>query len=461
MKVAISQRLGRAPGPPGHFLLGNIPDNLRLGQIRFFDENWRRYGDLVRFRLGPYVCHIVVHPDHVRQVLAQNRQNYVKGLGYAKTKDLLGEGLLTNEGAVWQRQRRVMQPAFTVHGVEPFATRIVEATHELLNRWDEILDTGDGTAQTVDVHREMLNLAMRIIGTTMFGVDEGTTIGALVDAYESACAVLNQRLATFLELPHFIPTPLHRRFARAVRTLDRLVSEIVTARRKQPDGHADLLATLLSARDPETGAGMDPRQIRDELVTLFFAGHETSALALCWAWHLLGQHPEVEARLHAELAAVLDDRPPTVADLPHLPYTRMVLEETVRLYPPVWTFPRQAIAADMLSGYPIAAGSLIFPTQYLTHRHPDFWEDPERFDPERFAPERSAGRHPYAYYPFGGGPRTCVGIHFAQLETRLVLATIAQRFRLRPVPGHVVAPTSLITLHPAGGLPMTLSGNRD
>jgi cytochrome P450 len=253
-----------------------------------------------------------------------------------------------------------------------------------------------------------------------------------------------------------VPTPANRRFNRAIQTLDQIIATIIAERRQQPAGQPDLLDHLLSARDETTGAGMSERQIRDEVITVFFAGHETSAQTLTWLWYLLAQHPEVEQQLHTELARVLGGRTPTVADLPQLGYTQLVVREALRLYPAVWTFPRQAITGDTIAGYHIPAGSLMFPAPYLTHRHPAFWDSPEVFDPERFKPERSQDRHDYAYYPFGGGKRSCIGSHFAMQQIQLVVATVAQHYRLRLVPGQVIEPRSAITLHPAHGLRMQL-----
>jgi cytochrome P450 len=279
-------------------------------------------------------------------------------------------------------------------------------------------------------------------------------------AYAEACAFINRRLAAIVDLPLWVPTPSNQRFNRAIRTLDQIIAGIIGERRQHPQATRDLLDRLLAARDEATGAAMSERQIRDEVVTVFFAGHETSAQTLSWLWYLLAQNPEVEQQLHEELALVLGGRAPRVADLPRLAYTRLVVMETMRLYPAVWTFPRQAIADDTIAGYHIPAGSLMFPAPYMTHRHPTFWEEPAVFDPERFAPARLARQHDYAYYPFGGGKRTCIGSHFAMQQIQLVVATVAQRYRLRLIPDQVIEPRSAITLHPAHGLRMTLLSRR-
>jgi len=243
---------------------------------------------------------------------------------------------------------------------------------------------------------------------------------------------------------------------RTIHTLDQLVYRMIAERRSRETERDDLLSMLLSAQDEETGQGMNDRQVRDEVMTLLLAGHETTANTLTWTWYLLSQSPEVERRLHAELNEVLDGRVPTVADLPELKYTRMVIEEALRLYPPTPLLSRKAIAGDEVQGYPIAANSMIMISPYAVHRHPALWEEPERFDPERFTPERAAARSAYAYFPFGGGPRICIGNNFAMMEAQLILSTVAQRYQLRLIPGHPVEPQMVVTLRPRYGLPMTL-----
>lgn len=441
-----------APGPQGNLLLGSYFDLQRKGQIQFALDSWREFGDLVRYRLGPIIIHSVVAPDQVRHILTAGRENYCKGPGYDKTRILLGQGLLTSEGELWLRQRRLMQPPFTAKAVAHFGADMIHATQAMLEGWEQHAARGT----VVDVHREMMHLAMVIIVKTVLSVDIGDEGREMAEAYEQAGHVINDRLASVIDLPLVIPTRANRRFNRALRTLHRFVDRLVDERTRALERPNDLLTRLLEARDQEDGGGMSSEQIRDELITLLFAGHETSAQSLTWALYALSQHPEVEERLHAELDTVLNGRPPAVEDLSRLSYNRMVVEETLRLYPPVWTFPRAAVNDDDLGNYRIPSGSLIFPCAYLTHRHPEFWDAPEVFDPERFSTERSKARAGYTYFPFGGGPRQCIGIHFALQEAQLLLAAIAQRFRLRLAPGHVVRPKSSITMHPAGGLPMVL-----
>jgi cytochrome P450 len=441
-----------APGPRALPVLGNTWGILRQGQVAFQVNNWRRYGDLFRYQVGPYLAHTIVRPDDVYHVLAQRRENYEKGPGYAKTRELLGYGLLTSEGELWQQQRRRIQPPFTHRNVLPFAQVMVGATDQMLERWERAAQ--QGTA--IDIHDEMTRLTLNIIGRTMFSFAVGESGSAMVAAYSTASTYVNLRLAAFFDLPLAVPTPANRRFKRAVRTLDQLVYQIIAERRRQPNPPDDLLTRLIYAQDEQSDSGMGDHQLRDEIMTIFFAGHETTAEALTWAWWLLAQHPEALARLENELEHVLAGQPPTAADLPRLVYTQMVWQETLRLYPPVWIFPRAAREEDEIGGYRIPAGSLIFPCQFLTHRHPEFWTDPERFDPERFAPGQEEGQASYAYYPFGGGPRRCIGTHFAALEGPLILAAVAQRFRMRLASAAPVGPKSAITLHPDRPIPMQL-----
>jgi cytochrome P450 len=444
-----------APQPPGLPLLGNFVALQRKGQLQYNFDNWRQYGDIVRLQLGPYIAHTVAHPDYIRHVLIDKRQNYSRGRGYEPLKLLTGLGLLTNEGESWQRQRRLIQPAFTPRAVPQYAGAIAESVDAMLARWAH----SGARGAVLDANVEMLSLAFNIIGRTMFSLDLDAEARELVEAFTTAVPLVGARITAAVDIPLRVPTPANRRLVRAVRTLDRRIYGIMAERGKGGPRHDDLLDKLLAARDADNGAGMSPRQVRDEVMTVFFAGHETIAQTLTWAWYLLAQHLAAEEALHAELAP-LHGRPPTVADLPKLAYTRMVIEETMRLYPAVWAIPRGTIGDDEIGGYHIPAGSMMFPAPYLAHRHPDFWDNPERFDPTRFTPERVAARPAGAYLPFGAGPRGCIGHNYAMQEALLVLATVAQRYRLRLAPGHPVVPHSAITLSPKYGVRMTLAARQ-
>jgi len=397
---------------------------------------------------------VLYHPDHVKRVLQENHRNYDKNFPNMKAaRELFGNGLFTSDGESWLRQRRLMQPSFHHKRLTGFGRLMSEATATMLERWQR---TAPGDTP-LDISVEMTRLTLRIAGLSLFSLDLSneadmlgrtfTTLGPLISKYAN------------LPLPPlWVPTPRNRRLLTGLNTLNTVVYAIIEERRKQPvaTNTGDLLGMLLSAQDEETSEGMSDQQLRDEVLTLLLAGHETTAAALTWTWYLLSQHPEVECRLHTELDTVLGGRLPAVEQLDALPYTRMVIQEALRLYPPAFGFTRFAVTEDEIGGYPIPAKSVMFLSANCTHRHPVFWEEPEVFDPERFTPERSADRPRFAYFPFGGGPRQCIGNAFALMEAQLVLATVAQRYTLRLIPRHPVEPQVRLTMWPRYGLPMTL-----
>jgi cytochrome P450 len=344
-----------------------------------------------------------------------------------------------------------MQPAFHRKRIATYSTIMTDATVALLERWQSNVQRDS----SLDIAKEMMNLTLGIVGQTLFSIDlseETNTIGPAV-------TTLLNLLGHYVYAPFppiNIPTSRNRRLLEINRSLEQVIYHIIAERRQQDVDTGDLLSMLLSARDEETGEGMNDQQIRDELMTMLIAGHETTANTLAWTWCLLSQHPEVEQRLYSEIDQVLGGNIPTLERLLDLKYTNMILEETLRLYPPAGIYGRKTIADDELRGYHIPAKSMIVISPYATQHHPDYWPDPERFDPERFTPEHSAGRSHYAYFPFSSGPRMCIGSSFAMMEAQLILATIAQRYRLRLVPGHPVEPQLLVTLRPKYGLQMTI-----
>jgi cytochrome P450 len=368
-------------------------------------------------------------------------------------KPVLGDSLLTTDGPVWLRQRRLMQPAFHKRRIDAFATVMVDQTARLCERWTAHAASDD----VLDVAAEMNRLTLDIVTEALFGTqvgDQAAVVGESVRRLsESFVADIGSPLG-FLSI--FLGRPLGRA-RRPAAALHAVVQEIIERRLAAPDDDRDdLLALLLAARDEDTGERMDPTLLRNQVLTLFVAGHETTSNALAWTWYLLSTHPLVAERLRAELSQALGGRAPTIDDLPRLRYARMVIEESMRLYPPAWATSRNPTEDDEIGGIRIAKGTLVFLSPYLTHRHPDFWENPERFDPERFQPERVKERHRFAYFPFGGGPHLCIGETFAMTEATLVLATLAQRFRLDLAPGAHVEPAPLVTLRPRDGLPMRL-----
>jgi cytochrome P450 len=446
-------RARRPPTPPGTLILGHA-SGLERDPLGFIMECQRTCGDVALFRFLAWPATLLAHPDHVKHVLQDRHMSYDKdSFDWKLLRPLIGDGLLTSQGTLWLRQRRLMQPAFHRERVAGFCTLMVDQTQAMLARWERSAERGE----VLDVVAEMTRLTADIVTRALFGV----AIDARTEEVAAAVAFLNRTVFERGYTPAGIwsvitgrPT---RRARAALATLDSVVNQIIAARRRSSGEHDDLLAMLLAARDEESGEGMSDRQLRDEVLTLYAAGHETTANALAWTWYLLSAHPGVVDRLRAELSEVLAGRAPTGADLPKLVYTRMVVDESLRLYPPAWATLRNAMENDEIGGFAIPKGKPVVLSPYLTHRHPQFWDDPERFDPERFRPERAAARPRFAYFPFGGGPHLCIGNTFATTEATLAVATVAQRYELRLVPGTKVEPEPGVTLRVRGGLPMTIS----
>jgi cytochrome P450 len=425
---------------------------MRADPLGFLSTARREHGDVVELRILVWRAVLVSHSDGVRHVLQERHTAYSKdNVDYRMLKPVLGEGLVTSDGDFWRRQRRLIQPAFHRERIAALGTLMTERTALMLERWAPLAAEG----AVVDVAAEMSRLALDIVARALFRVDVASTM----DRIGEAVTILNRHTTDRFDSPiglllAGIP-PILPRARRALRALNEVVYGIIAEhRRGERDG--DLLSSLLELRDEETGQGMSDRQLRDEVMTLLLAGHETTANALAWTWHLLARHPQATECLHAELAAVLGDRLPSVADLPRLPWTRMVLEEAMRLYPPAWLISRAAKEDDVIGGFHVPRGATVMLSSWVTHRHPGLWDDPERFEPERFAPERVAARPRFAYFPFGGGPRLCIGSGFAMTEAQLVLASVASRYRLESVPGHEPHLEPLVTLRPRDGLPMRL-----
>jgi cytochrome P450 len=444
----VSSRSVDAPGPPRRYPLQNWLA-LQRNPLRFL-EGVARHGDVARFRLGPVFVYLVNDPDLIRSVLVTRADAYHKGRALERARRLLGQGLLTSEGALHLRQRRLMQPAFHRERIAGYGETMVRYAGRAADRWK--------AGETIDVHKEMVALTLAIVGKTLFDADveeEADEIGkALTEALELFQRLLMVPYGEFLEK---LPIPSTLRFRSVRRRLDATIARLIAERRRNPRDRKDLLALLLLAQDTEgDGGGMTDTQLRDEAMTIFLAGHETTANAMAWTWHLLSQNPEAEGRLHGELDRVLEGRAPGVADLPRLRYTEMVLSESMRLFPPAWILGRRAIVDHELGGYRIPAGSIVLLSQWITHRDARYFPDPVRFDPERFTAEAQAARPRFSYFPFGGGPRVCIGEGFAWMEGVLVLATIARRWRFLPVDGIPVTPAAMITLRPKSGLPMRI-----
>ena len=439
----------RVPLPPLVPLVDGFR-NLRRSPPEAITYLMQRYGDVVRWR-GLLMVYAINNPEYVRQVLTQAWPRFTKDtIDYRVVASTLGTGLVTNDGADWARQRRLMQPVFANRAIDRFDTVINEMTAALAERWERT-----PRDETVWIDRDMSRITFQVVSRTLFGADIDDTADEMIEILD----IVNQnplRLSALATLVPWLPVPSNRRFLRVKRRLDQIVDGLVAMHRGR-EGGGDIVDRLLAARDTETGEGMSETQMRDEIITLLLAGHETSATALTWTFHLLAQHRDVEEHLCAELAEVLGGRPAQSADLARLPYLKQVVQESMRLYPPVWGIARRCTEEVEFGPWRVPAGAYIAITMYALHRHPQHWPDPERFDPERFAPNRGASRHSYAYLPFSAGPRACIGAGMAMLEIQLVLAQLLQRFRVHPRPGHPVVPQAVVTLKTRHGLPATLS----
>jgi cytochrome P450 len=413
----------------------------------------REYGHYVRIRAFPGIyVHLLTHPEAVEHVLQKNHKNYRKPDFFNRTFGLLtGNGVVTSEGDFWLRQRRMMQPAFHRQHLAKLAPLMALAAESFVRE-----QQAAGPGQVIDILDAMMKVALHIAGSTLFSTDITSEADEIGRAFRTAFAFVSRRMNSPPLIPTWFPTPRNLAFARARRLLDRIVLELIAARRQAASHPHDLLSLLLAAQDEESGVRMTDRQVKDEALTLLTAGHETAGAALSWTWYLLGQHPQVQKDLHDEVSGKLQGRSPTLDDLPDLPLTKAVFEEALRLYPPAWGQPRESIRPDEINGFPIPAKAVITLSQWVTHRHPDFWDEPERFKPERFLPGQAHRRHRFAYFPFGGGPRVCIGNTFAMLEGSLVVAAVLQQFRVELVPGQTVVPDPTFTLRPKSGVKVRL-----
>ena len=447
------------PGPRGRFLIGRLPA-INREWLEFLDRCARAYGDIFHFRsLHLHLCYLI-RPEYIESVLVTQQHNFIKSKDYRAMRRIFGDGLLTSEGEAWRRQRRLAQLAFHRERIAAYSRLMVASTERMLDRWRD--------GQTLDVHQEMMRLTLDIVAKALFDADVEGDARDVGRALNVAMAQFLSRVSTGFLIPEFLPTPGNLRFAKAMRRLDQIVYGIIRERRAIPDSGrdsgrdpgrrdpGDLLSMLLEARD-EDGRQMTDRQLRDEAMTLFLAGHETTANALSWTWYLLAQHPEVENKLATELGQVLGGRAPALDDLGRLTYCEKVIKESLRLYPPAWGIGRQALDEFEIGGYRLPRGTNVFMVQWITHRDSRWFEQPERFDPDRWAEEFERCLPRFAYFPFGGGPRTCIGASFAMMEATLLLAVIAPRFKLALAPGHPVEIFPSITLRPKYGIKMTLS----
>nr|BFE84788.1 cytochrome P450 [Planobispora longispora] len=416
----------------------------RLGMLTTANA---RYGDAVKLTIGPKSLYYFNHPDHAKHVLADNSGNYHKGLGLAEARQAIGDGLLTSEGELWRRQRKTVQPVFQNRRLARQADAIGLEAAKLVDRL-----RAHGPGEPVDMAEEMTGLTLGVLGRTVLDadLDAFTSIGHSFEALQDQAMF---DMVSLNKVPAWLPLPKRVRFRRALKDLHRVADSLVAQRLSGYDGDGDDAVSRIIAASREDGLG----RIREELVTLLLAGHETTASTLSWAFHLIDGHPRVRERLHAEAVTVLGDRLPVYEDLHQLRYTAMVVEEVMRLYPPVWALPRRALADDEVGGYHVPAGADVMISPYTLHRHPRFWEEPDRFVPERFDPGAPANRPRYAYIPFGAGPRFCVGNHLGMMEAVFVIAMVSRDLRLTAVPGRRAVPEPMLSLRIRGGLPMTVS----
>jgi cytochrome P450 len=418
--------------------------------LPFFTSLARSYGDIVTYRMAGEQVFLVSDPQLIKDILVTHNRNFIKGRGLQRVKRLLGEGLLTSEDPHHLRQRRLMQPAFHRDRVAVYAGTMVAHADRLRQQWQH--------GAVLDIAHEMMRLTLSIVGKTLFDADVEEQAGDVREALTGVMDTFWTMMLPFADLLEQLPLPRMRRARTSRARLDAIIYGFIAERRASGRDHGDLLSMLLSARDEDaTDAGrMTDTQVRDEAMTIFLAGHETTANALTWTWYLLSGAPEIEARLHREIDAVLGGRRPTVADIPVLPLVERVVTEAMRLYPPAWIVGRRAIESYRIGSYVAPARSLVLASQWVVHRDERWFADPERFDPDRWTPAFKAALPPYAYFPFGGGPRRCIGESFAWIELVLVVATIAQRWKLRLVPGHPVEPQALVTLRTRYGMRMTV-----
>ena len=428
--------------------MGNLRAFGEQRRIAFFMELTRKYGEIASFRLGPRRIFLISDPKLIEQVLVTDARHYIKHFGARAYKPILGNGLVTSEGETWLRQRRLSQPAFLKQRVLAYAPLMAEITTQSLDRWQP------GSA--VDIHLEFSEITSAIALKTLFNLDDPGDRDRFTTTLREVFDQISNRFHLMIALPRWIPSPANRRLNRGVKELFSVVDGFIAKGRARTEPGEDLLSRLLMAQDVD-GSKMPDDLLRDEMMTLYLAGHETTALTLTWSWYLISQHPEVEAKLVAEWNRVLGGRCPTPDDLPQLPYTDSVITEAMRLYPPVYLIGREATQDLELGGYRVKKGYTIFMSQWVNHRDPRYFPEPEAFRPERWDEGLAKKIPKYAYYPFGGGQRVCIGNTFALMEAAIILAAVGQRFRFTVDPDARIVPKPQITLTPAHGIPTTLS----
>ena len=435
-------------GPSGWPFVGILPQMWK-NPLGLFMRAALDFGDIALIDFGSRKAFLVNHPDYIKHVLLDNYHNYNKGITIGEVINrVLGEGLTTSQGALWRRQRRLMQPAFHYRSIAAMSEVILDEIEAMLIRWQGI------AGQMIDVRQEMMSLALTITVKTMFGTEIGEEANEISRAWRVVLQHFNTTAFSIIKVPTNWATPANRRFEQALATLERIVNRMIAEGRQHSD-RDNVLSMLLRAQDEETGQSMSDKLVRDEVMNIFLAAHETTANTMTWGWYLLSQAPTVLIKLRDELKQVLNDRVPTVVDLTNLPYTSMIIDETLRLYPAFWLTYRAAYEADQLGDFSILPDDMILMSAYVMHRHPRYWHEPNQFKPERFAQDLKKKQR-FVYFPFGAGPRICIGNSFALMQAQLALAMIAQRFDLVPVPNRPVIPEARVTLQAKDGFWVTI-----
>lgn len=434
----------RPPKPQGHWLMGSFSD-FQANPVEFLSRTAYEKGDVSCFRMGPTYIYLVNNPELIHHMFVNQADIFYKS-NFAKRSlnKLLGNGLVLSDGSFWKRQRKLAQPAFHHHRIASYGEAMVASTLSKIKTWKP--------QDTLQIDVEMAQLALDIMSKTIFTLDAIEDAQAVTTTMSQMQEALSKRLLAAVQLPDWIPTPNNIKTKKVLDALNKLIFGIIEDRRRSNEDRGDIISMLLLARDEETGEQMSDQQLRDELLTLFIAGHETTANTLTWVWYLIAQHPEIEQKLYEELDAVTAGRTPTFQDLMSLKYNEMVIKESLRMYPPAWILVRQPNADVEVGGYQIKKGTTVFVSPYVTQRDARYYPDPETFMPERFSPDSEKKIPPYAYIPFSGGPRVCIGNSLAMMQMRLIVATIMQQFRLRYTHTKPLKPASLITLVPEGGL---------
>lgn len=433
------------PGPKGHFLLGSLPE-IRRDELDYLSRIVREYGDVVYVRVVNHPCYVLSHPRDIEYVLMGNYANFKKSVFLRESKALFGEGLLTSDGGFWLRQRRMLQPAFHHERIAEYSRVMVEHTERMLAGWRD--------GETRDIHQDMVSLTLEIIAQVLFGSTIASETEQIGDALRVFFDQFDERFGLYA-IPEWVPTPGNLRYRMAIGRLNEILERVIQYRRSNGHDSSNVLAATLRTQD-EDGSRMNERQLRDEMMTLFFTGHETTALALSWTWYLLAQHPEMAERVAEEVDRAVGDRTPALQDVPRMPLVDSVVKEALRLYPPAYGVVREAISDCEIGGYPIPAGATLAMFQWTVHRDPRYFERPDDFIPERWTEEFTKRLPKCAYFPFGVGPRVCIGNTFALAELPLLVAMIARRYEFELVPGHPVLLSPSLTLRPRKGIKVTL-----